>query len=232
MQSIPIRGWGGCIEQSSATARSLASACSSSGRHLNIVRHSAWRSREGTSDRGGRKRTRRLGALPLFDPPPFQPAKLSVSYSSGATSTTPSPPESIRRYTLTHNDITGQLWLTVGREYNEAQISGFYTRLLRDEVVAEWKWTPGHGSDVSSAAGPCAALPSLHLFCHVSGEERWLAPPFLRNYIFRREIPLVRASSRSVSLSLSIKHTPPVDDRDDHLHTGNDITWIPKSCPP
>lgn len=32
---------------------------------------------------------------------------------------------------------------------------------------------------------------SLHVHCHVSGEERWLAPPALRNYIFQREMPLV-----------------------------------------
>lgn len=113
----------------------------------------------------------------LFEPPPFQSSKLSISFAHGATSLAPAPPEK-RRYTLTHNDITGQLWLTVGAEYNSDQISGFYTRLLRDEVIGEWQ------SDVQGQ-------PSLHLFCHVSGEERWLAPPTLRNYIFRREMPLV-----------------------------------------
>ena len=33
----------------------------------------------------------------------------------------------------------------------------------------------------------------LHVYCHVSGEERWLAPPALRKYIFQREMPLVCA---------------------------------------
>lgn len=32
------------------------------------------------------------------------------------------------------------------------------------------------------------------MYCHVSGEERWLAPPLLRNYIFQREMPLVQSS--------------------------------------
>ena len=48
----------------------------------------------------------------------------------------------------------------------------------RDEVLAEWQ-CDGEGN------------PSLHVRCHVSGEERWLAPPALRNYIFKREMPLV-----------------------------------------
>jgi hypothetical protein len=49
----------------------------------------------------------------------------------------------------------------------------------RDEVLAEWLFeTNGRAS--------------LHVHCHVSGEERWLAPPALRTYIFQREMPLVR----------------------------------------
>lgn len=87
-----------------------------------------------------------------------------------------------RRYTLTHNDVTGELRLTVGIDYNMGQISGFYTRLLRDEVVAEWR---------SAGVG---GTTQLHIYCHVSGEEKWLAPPLLRNYIFRREMPLVLES--------------------------------------
>jgi hypothetical protein len=86
-------------------------------------------------------------------------------------------PSTLPRYTLTHNDITGALQLTIGPEFNWKQVSSFYTRLLRDEVVAEWTFSP---------------VPSLHVYVHVSGEERWLAPPLFRNYIFRREIPLVR----------------------------------------
>lgn len=79
-----------------------------------------------------------------------------------------------------HNDITGALQLTVDTDFNYRQISGFYTRLLRDEVTAEWRFD--------------APTPCLHIYCYVSGHERWLAPAQLRNYIFRREIPLVRGS--------------------------------------
>lgn len=55
--------------------------------------------------------------------------------------------------------------------------AGWYIRLLRDEVLAEWRWD---------------GAPTLHVHCHVSGQERWLAPPELRNYIFKREMALVR----------------------------------------
>lgn len=119
----------------------------------------------------------------LFDPPPFQPEKLTVTLAPGTTPLQPCPPHRNRKYTLTHNDITGSLQLSIGPDYNQQQISGFYTRLLRDEVTAEWR--------CGGPAGRC----SLHVQCHVSGEEMWLAPPLLRNYIFRREMPLVRGNA-------------------------------------
>jgi Staygreen protein len=56
-----------------------------------------------------------------------------------------------------------------------------YVRLLRDEVLAEW--LPDDGRTEPAVA--------LHVTCHVSGQERWLAPPALRDRIFRREMPLV-----------------------------------------
>jgi hypothetical protein len=118
----------------------------------------------------------------LLDPPSFYPDKLSVCYINGSSSTGPSPAIP-RRYTLTHNDLTGALQLTIGREYNRQQISGLYNRLLRDEIKGEW---------VQGSGGPC-----LHVHCHVSGEERWLAPPILRNFIFRREMTLVSGPARA-----------------------------------
>lgn len=33
-----------------------------------------------------------------------------------------------RRYTLTHNDITGELFLSVGSDYNTDQVSGWCAR--------------------------------------------------------------------------------------------------------
>ena len=90
--------------------------------------------------------------------------------------TTPESPLTPRRYTLTHSDRTGELFLCVGLDYNQRQISGWYTRLMRDEVLAEWK------QDEKGY--------SLHVYLHVSGglifgRASW------RETIFRSELPLV-----------------------------------------
>ena len=66
---------------------------------------------------------------------------------------------------------------SVGESLSCDTRAGWYIRLLRDEVLAEWRWE---------------GAPTLHVHCHVSGQERWLAPPQLRNYIFKREMALVR----------------------------------------
>jgi hypothetical protein len=86
-----------------------------------------------------------------------------------------------RCYTLTHSDTTGDLYLTIGPEYDREQISGLYARLLRDEVLAEWR--EGEGGL------------TLHVHCHVSGglvvgSAGW------RYAIFRRELPLVLEAFR------------------------------------
>jgi hypothetical protein len=57
-----------------------------------------------------------------------------------------------------------------------SQLTDWYTRLMRDEIVAEWR-----GSEPVS----------LHVHCHVSGGLVLLAPAALRNSIFEREMPLV-----------------------------------------
>ncbi|EFN58306.1 hypothetical protein CHLNCDRAFT_142305 [Chlorella variabilis] len=140
----------------------------------------------------------------LLDPPPFDPSKLSVEYLPGSRGAAVTAG---RRYTLTHNDVTGSLQLSIGHEYNRRQLDGWYTRILRDEILAEWQDTPtpappssgsspaatGSGSDADEcpARSGGGAVPSLHVYCHVSGEELWPAPPQLRAFIFRREMALV-----------------------------------------
>jgi hypothetical protein len=171
----------------------------------------------------------------LFEPPAFQPSKLSVEFLPGADARGPAPP-CARRYTLTHNDLTGALRLSIGASFNTRQVQGFYTRVLRDEVVAEWRFgggaaagapaaeqqqqqqqqpqagerererrrpstttsssTTNSSSSSTNSSSSSRNRPSLHIFCHVSGEERWLAPPQLRNFIFRREMTLVRGMRR------------------------------------
>ncbi len=95
--------------------------------------------------------------------------------------TTPESPVTPRRYTLTHSDWTGKLFLSVGLDYNQRQISGWYTRLMRDEVLAEWK------QDEKDY--------SLHVYFHVSG-GLVLGRASWRETIFRSELPLVLETIR------------------------------------
>jgi hypothetical protein len=103
----------------------------------------------------------------------LRPEKLHVKYDNETTSDVFLLP---RRYTLTHSDATGDLFLTVRKDYDQEAISGFYTRLMRDEVLAEW--LEGESE------------PELHLYCHVSGGLVFGTARFRYN-IFRRELPLV-----------------------------------------
>jgi hypothetical protein len=108
----------------------------------------------------------------------LNPEHLHTEFLPGTTNESPLRP---RRYTLTHSDKTGQLFLCVGLEYNQCQISGWYTRLMRDEVLAEWK----HDNEDYS----------LWVYLHVSGgivfgRSGW------REAIFRRELPLVLEAIR------------------------------------
>jgi hypothetical protein len=71
------------------------------------------------------------------------------------------------------------LYLTIGPEYDRKQISGWYTRLLRDEVLAEW--------------AELKSTPELHVYCQVG---RGLGTAGFRESIFRRELPLVLEAFR------------------------------------
>jgi hypothetical protein len=81
-----------------------------------------------------------------------------------------------RRYTLTHSDKTGELFLTIDRNYNKKQISTLYIRFMRDEVLAEWKKVNN--------------MFELHIHTHISGGFifGWAR---LRNNIIRHHLPLV-----------------------------------------
>jgi len=86
-----------------------------------------------------------------------------------------------RRYTLTHSDFTGELFLSIGLDYDRAQISKLYTKLMRDEVLAEFV------SEEDSIR--------FNVYCHVSGGfvvggAKW------RYDIFRTELPLVLEAIR------------------------------------
>jgi hypothetical protein len=61
----------------------------------------------------------------------FNPSKLTTKYTAPATQFRPVEG---RRYTLTHSDTTGQLFLTIGTHYDYLAINP----QIRDEVLAEW----------------------------------------------------------------------------------------------
>ena len=105
--------------------------------------------------------------------------KLHVTFAAG---TGPDGPLTPRTYTLTHSDLTGDLFLTVGSEHNREQFAGLYNRLMRDEVVAEWRRQDG-GLE-------------LHVHCHVSGDSPTLGSARFRLAIFERELPLVLEAFR------------------------------------
>ena len=103
----------------------------------------------------------------------LNPEKLSVKYSGDDKANSSAFP---RYYTLTHSDRTGNLFLTIGREYDTKQASGFYTRLMRDEIFAELVCD---GDNIS-----------LHVYCHVSGGLVFGTASW-RYRIFQTELPLV-----------------------------------------
>lgn len=114
----------------------------------------------------------------LFGPAIFEASKLKVLFVGVEEEDSKHPGKLPRTYTLTHSDVTARLTLAVSHTIHAAQLQGWYNRLQRDEVVAEWKKVRG--------------AMSLHVHCHISGGHFLLdliAP--LRYYIFRKELPVV-----------------------------------------
>jgi hypothetical protein len=107
----------------------------------------------------------------------LNPQKLHVAYLTGTTTEGLVLP---RRYTLTHSDITGKLFLTINNEYDTKQISSLYTRLMRDEVLAEFTKEEGL---------------VFKVYCHISGGFVF-GTAKLRYIIFRHELPLVLEAVR------------------------------------
>jgi hypothetical protein len=119
----------------------------------------------------------------------LNPQKLHVIYLTGTNGETLTLP---RRYTLTHSDLTGDLFLSIGREYDMKQVSGLYTRLMRDEVLAEID----REGDVLK----------FKVYCHISGgfilgTAKW------RYKIFHSELPLVLEAIRYGDSTIFEKNT-------------------------
>ena len=99
--------------------------------------------------------------------------KLHIRYLLGVS---PETLALLGLYTLTHSDASGDLYLAVGPDYDHKQISGLYMRLMRDEVLSEWK------NDQDGL--------SIHVYWHVSGGLAFGMASW-RESIFRNEMPLV-----------------------------------------
>lgn len=97
----------------------------------------------------------------------LNPKKLSVEFRGSVTATEPIFP---RRYTLTHSDITAELFLTIGLTYAFDKITA-----MRDEVLGEWVNT---NEDYN-----------FNVYLYVDGNFGSKAAE-IRNFIFRRELPL------------------------------------------
>ena len=108
----------------------------------------------------------------------LNPEKLHLRFVRPTAADGPVVP---RCYTLTHSDVTGDLFLTIGPHYDHKQISGLQTRLMRDEVLAEWR---------GGESGP-----ELHIHCHVSGGLVFGSAGW-RYAIFKRELSLVLEAFR------------------------------------
>lgn len=103
----------------------------------------------------------------------LNPEKLSVEFRKGVTTTEPIIP---RHYTLTHSDLTAELFLTIGLKYAYDK-----TNAMRDEVLGKWVKYNGRYF--------------YYVYLYVDGE---FSPkvPAIRNYIFRRELPLALEAIR------------------------------------
>lgn len=97
----------------------------------------------------------------------FNSNNLFVEYRDGANER---EPVFSRKYTLTHSDLTAELFLTVGREYAWDKITS-----LRDEVLAEWKEYGG--------------FPYLYVQVYINGQSDTIVTA-KRDEIFRAELPL------------------------------------------
>lgn len=104
----------------------------------------------------------------------FNPEKLSVAYMDGITATEPVIP---RCYTLTHSDLTGDLFLSIGIHYAWDQINP-----MRDEVLGEWK-------DIGGSLYYCVYL-------HIDQGQYDQNVSARRSEIFRRELPLALTAIR------------------------------------
>lgn len=119
----------------------------------------------------------------------LNPEKLNIEFRDGVTAT---DPVIGRKYTLTHSDITADLFLTIGLTYAFDQITN-----MRDEVLAEWQ------------EDNKAAFLSVYIYVGQFGP----IITKIRDTVFRRELPLaleaiVYGDSGLFNKYPQLKHAP------------------------
>jgi hypothetical protein len=124
----------------------------------------------------------------------LNPDKLYVEFRPGVTMTEPIIG---RKYTLTHSDITADLFLTIGLQFAYDKVNA-----MRDEVLAEWRTNN--------------EFPFLYGYVYIDGKY---GPAFsiVRNAIFRRELPLALEAIRYGDRRLFIAH-PDLDNAPIWIH--------------
>ena len=105
----------------------------------------------------------------------LNPKSLSVEFIDGVTTIAPIIP---RHYTLTHSDITAELFLTIGISFNYDK-----TNIIRDEVLGEWININGKYL--------------YYVYLYVDGQSTPnIKETAIRDSIFRRELPLALEAIR------------------------------------
>ena len=132
-------------------------------------------SRSRASSSRGHPTRAALGGIRLLK---FDPKRCSVFFLD--TDRARAAPNRERRYTLTHNDLTRHLTMSVAPDFNGGQTDVWVTRVLRDEVLAEWRED------------------GLHVHCFVSVDGHWWLKwaKGLRALVFRQKLPLVLETLR------------------------------------
>jgi len=103
----------------------------------------------------------------------LNPDKLYVEFRTGVTI---NEPIIGRKYTLTHSDITVDLFLAIGLQFAYDKVN-----VMRDEVLAEWRMNN--------------EFLFLYVYVYVDGQFGQ-AVAAVRNAIFRRELPLALEAIR------------------------------------
>ena len=105
----------------------------------------------------------------------FNPERLTVDYRDCVS---PIAPIISRSYTLTHSDLTGELFLTIGTQFSWDKVNTD----MRDEVLGLWKMEGNY------------LLFNVYVFTATDGHD--LNAAIRRTEVFQRELPLALTAIR------------------------------------